>query len=232
MVFPSTGVSVPRAGGFLPAVRLSLFRYIALGDSTGLGVGNRADGGYPERLFQRLKASGVNAGILNLSMSGATTRDVVQDQVQKAVAMRPTLVTLGVGANDLWRLVPVGTFEMNLKLIAERLETSGAQVVVTNLVDLSHAPIAGLVETFLGIPRVQFARRVIELNDRLNALARRPRFIVVDVFSASARELASHPEYFCPDGFHPSAAGYDRWAELMWPAAQTIAEEWRRGQGR
>jgi acyl-CoA thioesterase I len=203
-----------------------LLRYVALGDSTGLGVGNQSDGGYPERLFRRLKSAGFNAGILNLAQSGATTREVAQGQVQKAVSMRPSLVTLGVGTNDLWRMVPVGTFEMNLKLIANQLEASGAEIVVSTLVDLTQAPIAGLVETFLRIPKALFSRRVHELNERLNALARRTRFTVVDMFSFSARELASHPEYFCEDGFHPSSVGYDRWAELMWPAVHGAAERW------
>ncbi len=206
---------------------MELFRYVALGDSTGLGVGNLSDGGYPERLFRRLKASGINAGILNLARSGATTREVMQEQVQKAVSMRPSLVTLGVGANDLWRMVPLGTFEMNLKLIANQLEASRAEIVVSNLVDLTQAPIAGLVDAFLNIPRALFVRRVVEMNDRLNSLGRRPRFTVVDLFSLSARELSAHPEYFCPDGFHPSAAGYDRWAELMWPAVHAVASRWR-----
>jgi lysophospholipase L1-like esterase len=209
---------------------MALFRYVALGDSTGVGIGDKVDGGYPERLFRRLKSCGVDAGILNLAHSGATTSDVLQGQVQKGASMRPSLVTLGIGTNDLWRMTPVGTFEMNLKLIADHSERSGAEVVVSNLIDLTHAPIAGLVDAFLRIPRALFARRVHELNDRLNALARRPRFTVVDMFSFSARELPSHPEYFCPDGFHPSAAGYDRWADLLWPAVQAVVERWREAQ--
>src|SRR5713226_4329646 len=194
---------------------MKLFKYVALGDSTGVGIGGQADGGYPERLFRRLKLTGINAGILNLARSGATTSEVLQGQVQKAVSTRPALITLAIGANDLWRMIPLGTFEMNLKLIANALEASEAEIVVSNLVDLT-----------LRVPRALFARRVQEINERLNALARRPRFTVVDVFSLTSRELPSHPEYFCPDGFHPSPAGYDRWAELMWPAVEHIAQRW------
>jgi lysophospholipase L1-like esterase len=151
----------------------------------------------------------------------------MQEQVQKAVSMRPSLVTLGIGTNDLWRMVPLGTFEMNLKLIANQLEASGAEIVVSNLIDLTQAPIAGLVDAFLNVPRALFVRRVLEMNERLSALARRPRFTLVDLFALSARELSTHPEYFSPDGFHPSAAGYDRWAELMWPAVQAVASRWQ-----
>jgi lysophospholipase L1-like esterase len=209
---------------------MEMFRYVALGDSTGVGFGDRMDGGYPERLFRRLKSSGLHAGILNLAQNGATSREVVQGATQKAVSLRPSLVTLGIGANDLWRMVPVTTFEMNLKLIANQLESSRAEVVVSNLPDLSRSPAASGVEAFLNIPRSVFSRRLGELNERLNALGRRPRFTVVDLFAASARELDAHPEYFCPDGFHPSSVGYDRWAELMWPTVQAVAGRWQRAQ--
>src|SRR5258708_36864913 len=205
---------------------MKLFRYVALGDSTGVGIGGQADDGYPERLFRRPQLAGINAGILNLVRSGATTSEVLQGQVQKAVSMRPALITLAIGANDLWRMIPLGTFEMNLKLIANALEASEAEIVLSNLVDLTQAPIAALVDLALRVPRALFVRRVQEINERLNALARRPRFTVVDVFSLTSRELPSHPEDFCPDGFHPSPAGYDRWAELMWPAVEHIAQRW------
>lgn len=209
---------------------VELFRYVALGDSTGVGVGNQSDGGYPERLFRRLKDNGIPAGILNLAESGATSREVVQGQVQRAVTLRPALVTLGIGANDLWRMVPMGTFEMNLKLIADHLQGTGTQVVVSNVVDLSLAPVAGLLDTWLKIPAAMFAKRLGEINARLDALSRRPGFSVVDLYSVSRRELPTHPEYFCPDGFHPSSAGYDRWAELMWPAVEESIGRWHAGQ--
>src|SRR4051794_4131771 len=119
-----------------------LFRYVALGDSTGVGVGAEAGGGYPERLYQRMKALGWPAGILNLSQSGAVSTDVVREQLSKAVEVAPHLITVGVGGNDLWRMVPEATFRQNLAAIADALERTTAQVVISNLIDLSHAPIA------------------------------------------------------------------------------------------
>lgn len=205
----------------------ALFRYVALGDSTGVGVGASSGGGYPERLYQRLKLHGYPAGILNFAVSGATTRDLLYGQVQKVAAKQPALVTLGIGTNDLWRLVPVGTFQSNLKLIADTLGKSGAEIVVSNIIDLGHAPVAAMVETLLGVPRTAFQKRVDEFNELINALGKRPKFTVVDLFGFSARELGKHPEYFSADGFHPSSEGYDRWADLMWPAVQGIAQRWQ-----
>ncbi|HEY8211564.1 MAG TPA: SGNH/GDSL hydrolase family protein [Myxococcaceae bacterium] len=208
-----------------------MLKYVALGDSTGAGVGAGGEG-YPELLFQRLKAEGYPAGILNLAQSGSTTREVVGGQVQKAVSKSPHLVTLGVGTNDLWKMVPVDTFRMNLKLIANALEKSGAEVIVSNITDLSLAPVAAVVEAFIRIPKAMFAARLGQLNEALGALARRPRFTVVDVYAQSRAELAGPggAELFSPDGFHPSAKGYQRWAELLWPPVEAVAKRWRAAQ--
>jgi acyl-CoA thioesterase I len=208
----------------------SLFRYIALGDSSGVGVGSNADGGYPERLFRRLRASGVNAGILNLSESGATSADLVARQLERTVSKRPALVTLGIGGNDVWRLVPSAAFAENIRRIADALEATGSQVVVCNIIDLAHAPAAAAAEAWVGLSRATVTQRVRELNTHLDALAGRRHFEVVDLCSFSQRELPAHPEYFCPDGFHPSAVGYDRWADLCWPAVERAASQWSAAQ--
>jgi acyl-CoA thioesterase I len=50
---------------------------------------------------------------------------------------------------------------------------------------------------------------------------------VVDLFGHSQRQLVSNKALFCPDGFHPSAQGYDQWAEAMWPAVRAAAERWQ-----
>jgi acyl-CoA thioesterase-1 len=208
----------------------SLFRYVALGDSSGVGVGSDADGGYPERLFRKLRASGVHAGILNLCQSGATSSDLVARQLERGVSKRPALVTLGIGTNDLWRLVAPEWFAENIRRTADALEATGAHVVVCNLIDLAHTPAATSAETWLGITRAKVTERVREFNAHLASLAKRPRFAVIDLFSFSQRELPAHPEYFCPDGFHPSGAGYDRWAELCWPAVERAASRWSASQ--
>lgn len=204
-----------------------LFRYVALGDSSGAGVGAAGEG-YPELLFQRLRAAGFPAGILNLARNGATTRELVGGQVQQAVSKRPHLVTLGIGTNDLWKLVPFDTFRMNLKLAADQLEKSGAEVVVSNIIDLSLAPVAAVIEAFIRIPRAAFAQRLNQMNEVLGALGKRPRFAVVDLCAASRADLATPAgkELFCPDGFHPSQKGYQRWAELLWPAVEGVAKRW------
>ncbi len=201
----------------------ALFRYVALGDSTGVGVGASNDGGYPERLYRQLKAKGVPAGILNLSKSGAKTADVLATQVGKAVAAKPALITLGIGSNDLWRMVPTDVFASNIRHIADQLETSGATIVVSTLVDLCLAPVASMVEGMLGVPLALVRERIEAFNTHFVALARRPRFEVVDLFTLTHQEKHRVTQLFSSDGFHPSSLGYDRWAETLWPHVEKVA---------
>jgi lysophospholipase L1-like esterase len=209
----------------------ALFRYVALGDSTAVGVGAASGGGYPERLYQRLKGAGAPAGILNLARSGATSSDVLSGQVQKAASAKAALITLGVGTNDLWRMVPTATFAANLERIASALEPSGARIVVSTLIDLRLAPVAAFVQRVVGVPLEVVGRRVDEFNRVIAALASRPGFDVVDLFALSHREKGRIAELFSADGFHPSAQGYEAWTEVLWPHVHPVAERWRQDGG-
>ncbi len=197
-----------------------LFRYVALGDSTAVGVGADFGGGYPERLFQRMRAEGWPAGLLNLAQSGAVSGELLAAQVPKAVSVAPHLVTLGIGSNDLWRMVPEDAFAQTVASIADALSRTSAQVVVCNLVDLGHAPVAKQALEWLRAPVAVISQRVQLFNRHLQALAARPNVTVVDLHSLGEAELADRPEFFSADGFHPSGAGYQRWAELLWPSVE------------
>lgn len=204
---------------------MGLIRYVALGDSSAVGVGADQGGGYPERLFQALRRTGAQVGFLNLGQSGATTKDLIDGPLQRVASKRPHLVTLGIGTNDVWRLVPEDVFARNVERIGEVLQATGAKVLVCNLIDLALAPAAAVAQSWTGIPPPAFTDRVRALNRPLEALAERPNFQRVDLFAFSQRELPGHPEYFCSDGFHPSSQGYARWAELCLPAAVEAIRE-------
>ena len=203
-----------------------MFKYAALGDSSSVGVG-AADGGYPERLGRRLKEFGIPVGLMNLGISGATAVQVAGAPARRVAASRPDLITLGVGTNDAWRLVPEDVFARHLATIADELEPGGAPVIVFTLPDLGRSPVARIASSWVGITPEQITARIQQLNQHVEAVARRPRWTLVDLFASSREAIATRGDLFSPDGFHPSAAGYALWAELAWPAAKAVAERWR-----
>jgi lysophospholipase L1-like esterase len=186
--------------------------YVALGDSTGVGVGARKGGGYVARLFERIERVRPGSRLVNLCMSGATTGDLLRAQVGRVGDARPSLVTVGIGINDLTRQATPEQFARNFAEIVTRLRAqTDAPVVVSNLPDVSHAP---AVPAFL---REAARRRLVQYNERIAGAAARHGLHLADSFEKSAAVIPTHPEFFSPDGFHPSEEGYEFWAVKMWP---------------
>jgi acyl-CoA thioesterase-1 len=196
--------------------------YVALGDSTGVGVGAR-EGGYVARLFRKIVAQRPESKLTNLCVSGATTSDVLRSQLDRGVNANANLITLGIGINDIGNGFSIEQFSRNYEAILSRLRSdTKATIVVTNLPDISSAPRIPL------LMRDGYRAQIVEFNSRLEEVARRHNVTIFDVYSITHAELASHPEYFSGDGFHPSDAGYQLWAEQMWPTlAQAIGLDHR-----
>ncbi len=193
--------------------------YVALGDSTGSGVGAR-NGGYVARLFQRLVERRPESKSINLCVSGSTTDDVLRGQLERGVAADPDLVTLGIGINDIGHGLTLDQFSRNYEEILRTLkEKTRAEIVVTNIPDISSAP------RIPGPMRSEYQQQIIEFNKRLEEIAARYGATVFDVYTITTQELPAHPEYFSSDGFHPSDEGYELWAEQMWPTVARVIGE-------
>ncbi len=190
--------------------------YVALGDSTGAGVGARDGRGYVARLFHRIERVREGSRLVNLCFSGATTADVLRAQLGHVEREMPTLVTLGIGINDAQRLTPeqyAGNYE---EIITRLKAATDAPIVVTNIPDISCAPV---------IPapmREEAHQRILVFNELIRGIAERQNLLLVDVYEKSREVVPSHPEFFCPDGFHPSDEGYEFWAHTMWPTVKQV----------
>src|ERR1041385_4602062 len=103
--------------------------YVALGDSTGSGVGAR-EGGYVARIFKRLVARRPGSRLTNLCVSGATTADLLRDQLKRGVAMNPDLVTVGIGINDIGHGLTLEEFSKNYEQILNTLKEKTHRQIV------------------------------------------------------------------------------------------------------
>ena len=191
--------------------------YVALGDSTGVGVGAHAGGGYPARLAARLGRAGRAVRLVNVCASGARVADVVEGQLSSALAAAPALVTLGVGINDVTRGTSPDAFARDYDRVSAALAAAGARVVVVNVPDLSLSPLAQGEET-----RRAIHARVATVNERIAAAARRHGFALVDLHAATEAELARGDDLLSEDRFHPSDRGYERWTDLVQPAVERV----------
>jgi lysophospholipase L1-like esterase len=193
---------------------------VALGDSTAAGVGARSGGGYPERLVGKLRSAYPALKLLNLGQSGATTSDVLASQVPRALRTRPRLITIGIGINDVGLQLPDDAFAVNLEEIVVPLRKVGAPILIANIPDLALAPAVARI-----VSRSIYERRIELFNEHVTATAARHGLTLVDLYSWSREALAARPELFSADGFHPSALGYDVWAERMLPPVAALLRE-------
>jgi acyl-CoA thioesterase I len=193
--------------------------YLALGDSTGVGVGAR-EGGYVARLFKRIEELRPGSSLTNLCVSGATTEDVLNEQVGPRVTSNATLVTLGIGINDAGRGVPVERFARNYEEIIKGIRArTNAPVVLTNLPDVSLAP-------SVPVPlRRELGDTIKLFNERIEEISGRYGLRVVNTYQPTHELIPQHPEFFSSDGFHPSDIGYEHWAKLMWPTVKSAIGE-------
>jgi acyl-CoA thioesterase I len=186
-------------------------RYVALGDSTGAGVGAR-EGGYVARLFKRIAALRPGSTLTNLCVSGATAEDVLRDRLESAVRAKPNLVTLGVGINDVGLGIAIEEFAKNYDAILSRLRSdTDAVIVIVNVPDVSTAP--RISESL----RKEHNTAILRFNQGIAEIASRHGVRLFDIYTPTHEQLPSHPEFFSADGFHPSDNGYELWAERMWP---------------
>lgn len=167
--------------------------WIALGDSASQGVGASAyDRGWVGQLLARLRAQDDQPWrVVNLSVSGARTRDVLADQVPRLGDLAPpALVTCAVGGNDLlrtrWR-----AFETVLRGLVAAL------------------PPGAVIAT---MPRGVNERRARLANEVIVAGATMSHLRVADLWSRTGPPWAGK---FSADHFHPSDVGYADWADAF-----------------
>lgn len=97
---------------------------LAFGDSLFAGYNLAEDEGYPERLEASLRGNGINAKVLDAGVSGDTSAAGLQriGFVLDNAAIRPDLVLVGLGGNDLLRGLSPEQTRANLAGILDALK--------------------------------------------------------------------------------------------------------------
>ena len=177
-------------------------RYVALGDSFTEGVGDELpDGsvrGWADRVAEGMAATGVRVLYANLAIRGRLLDRIVGEQLEHALALEPTVITLNGGGNDVLR--PGGdprALAARFPAVVDRVAASGAQLLLTSGAD----PTAGLPL------RSRIAPRGDALNLLVRTLAGERGVPYADNWSD--RELARAP-YWSPDRLHLGPIGHAR----------------------
>jgi acyl-CoA thioesterase I len=102
------------------------------GDSLTAGYGAEPGQSYPDFLQALLDRDGYNYHVVNIGMSGATTKDGVS-RVAAVTALHPALTVVEFGGNDGLRGLPVDQAQANLNIIVAAVRQSGSQVALAGI---------------------------------------------------------------------------------------------------
>ncbi len=123
-------------------------RYVALGDSFTEGVGDPDPGrpngvrGWADRVAEVLAARTDDFGYANLAIRGRKLPAVLAEQLQPALDLRPDLVSIYAGGNDILRpKVDIDALLVDYAAAVARLRDGGAHVVLFTGFDLGFAPV-------------------------------------------------------------------------------------------
>jgi hypothetical protein len=143
--------------------------YVAVGGFVESG-GARA--GDPARVVERLERARPRVRLIDLTAADATVHDVRNEQLRRAMAARPALVTIAIGASDVRGPSSLRSFSRDLQVVADLLHRTKATVVISTIPNAR-----GLADH----PGRAFRRRVDAFNWAIVRIARRHGFVLADV---------------------------------------------------
>jgi lysophospholipase L1-like esterase len=126
----------------------TISRYVALGDSFTEGIGDphppSANGlrGWADLVASQLADHGRDFRYANLAVRGRTMRDVLEGQVDAAIALEPDLVTIYAGLNDLLKIrTDIDEMMARYAEALARLQRAGARVLTFTAADIGTVPV-------------------------------------------------------------------------------------------
>ena len=170
---------------------------LAFGDSLTAGLGLPADATFPSRLEARLKAEGTLVHVVNAGVSGDTTAGG-RARLDWALADKPDIVILELGANDALRGIDPAIVRANLEAMIAKIQASGAKLLLMGM----RAP-ANLGDEY----QREFERIYPELA-HAHAVTLYPFFL---------EGVAMDPKLNQPDGIHPNEQGVAALVERIAP---------------
>jgi lysophospholipase L1-like esterase len=184
--------------------------YVVIGDSTGAGVGAPYESGIAIGTARYL-AQTHRVAMTNFSISGARTKGVLEKQVAGAAALKPDVVLLTVGANDVTHLTPVWTMRRALGAIVKRLRAANpaVSIIITGSPDMGSPP---------RIPRLLrgiASWRTKAVNRMFVAEARKLGLTFAPIAERTGPLFRRDRSLFEADRFHPNARGYATWIPVI-----------------
>ncbi|HEU5223800.1 MAG TPA: SGNH/GDSL hydrolase family protein [Candidatus Lumbricidophila sp.] len=183
-------------------------RYVAIGDSFTEGVGDPdpdAPGGlrgWADRVAEQLAIGTEDFAYANLAVRGKLIKQIVDEQLEAAIALRPDLITLSAGGNDVIRPgADPDKIAALFEYAVDRLTSDRATVVVFTGVDVGFSSVFGRIRG-----------RVAIYNENIRRIAAKYDCVVADQWALTEIQDA---RYWAPDRLHLNSLGHHAVARMV-----------------
>lgn len=156
-----------------------------------------------------------NSGYINRGISGQTTPQMLVRFRPDVVNLKPKVVVILAGTNDIAGNTGPSTLEMiedNIKSMIEIANANNIKVIVCSVLPVFDYPWK---------PGLNPAQKIIDLNNWIKEYAFKNNIVYVDYFTPMADERNGLKKEYSEDGVHPNLAGY----KLMEPLVVKAIEE-------
>jgi lysophospholipase L1-like esterase len=194
--------------------------FVALGDSFTEGLGDPLPGGsgfrgWADRFAERLAEQRPGLRYANLAIRGKLLREVAAEQVSRAVTMRPDLVSIAAGGNDLLRLrADPDRLAEEFDAAVAALRETGAEVIVFTGFDPRTFPVLRLIRG-----------KAAAYSMHLRAIADFRGCYLVDLWSM---QVLRDPRAWSADRLHLAPEGHRRVAlRASEVVGLPVDEDWR-----
>ena len=193
---------------------------VVMGDSTaaGLGAGEPAHS-YPQVLARRLASDGYRVNLRVFGLSGARVKDVLHEQLPQALEVDPDYVFIGIGANDVTHLTSLGGLRSDMTKVLRTLdELTDAETVIAGAPDMRAPAFYEPLRSLAGWRGRQVAGAIEDVGHDQGVA-------VVELAKETGPKFGADSERFhSSDDFHPSADGYQLWADAIYPVLKETVE--------
>ncbi len=176
---------------------------LILGDSLSAGYQMAIEQSWPSLLPKELKTKGINATVINGSISGDTSGNGLARLPALLSQHNPDWVVIELGANDGLRGFPPATISQNLTQIIKLSQGSGSQVALMQIM----------------VPPNYGKRYTQAFSNLYPELAKQQNIPLLPFF---LQDMIVKPELMKKDGLHPKAEAQPWIAQFMAAQLQPI----------
>jgi lysophospholipase L1-like esterase len=193
-----------------------------LGDSYTIGTGaSHESRNFPSLLAARVQeASGREVEVVNPAVNGFTTIDLLAKELGYITDLKPDLVSVLIGVNDLVQGRSAQQYGESLVEIYDAIAATHLKAGRVAAISIPNWSVVPAARDF-GDPA-----RLRKLTEAFNALARQEaearKFAWVDLTEVSTNAV-SPAGWIAADELHPGDAQYSAWADEIWKRLQN---EW------